>query len=156
MQDVPLLSELVSLAALGAVFAILFITISTALKEASLFRGKAAIVVALAVSVLCIVGLSQFLGPGTRTADVPLRNDKSGIGWHTILLPYTTLAIAILLVLLLSFLLKAFRGERLKRQLGDTEHRFKEPQLLKKRKEQEFTKRQRHLGPSKKEKTNVQ
>ena len=125
MQDVPLLSELVSLAALGAVFAILFITISTTLKRAALFRGKAAIVIALAVSVLCIVGLCQFLGPGDKTAEVPLRDDKSGIGLHIILLPYVTLAIAMLLALFLLFLLNAFRGERLKRYSKDTERRIK-------------------------------
>ena len=115
----------ISLVVLGAVFVILFITISTTLRQASLFEGKAAIVVALAVSVLCIVGLSQFLGPGTKTAAAPLIDDKSGIGWHTILLPYATLAIAILLVLLLLFLLNAFRGERVKRYSEDTERRIK-------------------------------
>ena len=133
MQDVPLV-------VLGAVFVILFMIISTTLKRAALFRGKTAIVVALAVSVLCIVGLCQFLGPGDKTAAVPLKEDKSGIGLHFILLPYATLAIAMLLALLLLFLRNAFRGERLKRPSTDHEHRIKEPKLQEKRHGQGLTK----------------
>ena len=118
MQDVPLV-------VLGVVFAILFITIFTTLKRASLFGGGTATIVALCVSLLCIVGLYLFLGPGDKTAAVPLKEDKSGIDLHTILLPYATLAIAMLLALLLLFLLNAFRGKRLKRYSKDTERRIK-------------------------------
>ena len=123
MQGIPVV-------VLGAVFAILFITIFTTLKRASLFGGGTAAIVALCVSLLCIVGLYQFLGPGHKTPELPVRDDKSGIGLHTILLPYATLAIAMLLALFLLFLLNAFRGERLKRYSKDTERRIKAQRIF--------------------------
>jgi ABC-type uncharacterized transport system permease subunit len=77
---------------------ILFVTISTALKQASLF-GRNASVVALCTTLLCMIGMSRTFLPAHVTKDLSGRSNPMGVDF--VLLPYATLGIAILLVLLL-------------------------------------------------------
>ena len=75
----PLL--LISLVAIGV---LLFVTILKVLREFSFFAGSTSVIASVCVTALCILGMREFLiGPGVRV----------------ILIPYTALALAILLLL---------------------------------------------------------
>ena len=87
-----------------AMFVIVFVVARGALKEVPLFSGAGSGIVAFCTAVLAVMGLLRFLGSpnqGMRTE----RTSGGGI-FDFILLPYATLAIAILLVLLLLALSK--------------------------------------------------
>ena len=106
-----LLSEPTTFLCLAAIFVILFeITVKT-LKEVSFFQKKTAVVVALCVSLLCIIGLYQSFFSINKTHGMSEKGDKNWV-LHFLLLPYTALALAILFLLLLLFVLKVFRGDR--------------------------------------------
>jgi len=105
------LSESTTFLCLAAIFVILFAIIAKTLKEMSFFQKKTAIVVALCVSLLCIIGLYQSFFTIDKTHEVVHQGDKIGI-LPFLLLPYTALALAILLLLLLLFALKFFQGDR--------------------------------------------
>jgi len=59
MKDVLPLSGFMSLIAVCAIFVILCTTISPALKQASLLKGKISAVVTLCVSLLCIMACKR-------------------------------------------------------------------------------------------------
>jgi uncharacterized membrane protein len=86
-----------------AIFVVLFATILRALKEMSLFTLGTSIVVALSVTVLCLIGLHHFLvsGENDKIASRHAAEIVGQTGIEIILLPYAALAIAILLCLLL-------------------------------------------------------
>jgi len=87
-----------------AMFVIVFVVARGALKQMPLFGDAGSWPVALCTAVLAVMGLLRFLGPpdpSTRTERTP----GGGI-FDLILLPYATLAIAILLVLFLLALSK--------------------------------------------------
>jgi len=106
------LSDVFLLVCAGAIFVILFVTIHQALKQMSLFRKKTSVVVAICVSLLCIIGLHQHFFATTDDIAITADGDKPVNGFNFLLLPYTALALAILLTLLLLFLFKKFGGER--------------------------------------------
>lgn len=103
MKDILLLSGLILLVTVCAIFTILFTTISMALKQASFFKGKISTIVALCVSLLSVIGMLRFLGLANG------ESSRSGRNFDVILLPYAALGIAVLLLLLIAFLLKIFR-----------------------------------------------
>jgi phosphotransferase system glucose/maltose/N-acetylglucosamine-specific IIC component len=98
----------------AAIFVILFATILRTLKEMSLFTPGTSAVVALAASVLCMMGLHHFLvsGEGGHTVSGRASEVTSQTGIEIILLPYAALAIAILLCLLLLAIARIFAGRR--------------------------------------------
>jgi uncharacterized integral membrane protein len=101
--------DMVVTAVLIAVFVMVFVVARGALKEVPLFGGNGSWPVAFCTAVLAVMGLLRFLGSpdqNTRTERTP-----GGI-FDFILLPYATLAIAILLVLLLLALGKVRLGNR--------------------------------------------
>jgi len=87
----------------AAIFVVLFATILRALKEMSLFTPGTTVVVALCVSLLCLIGLHHFLVSGQDSHAVSGRASEvtRQPGIEVILLPYAAMAIAILLCLLL-------------------------------------------------------
>lgn len=97
-----------------AIFVILFATILRTLKEMSLFTPGTSTVVALAASVLCLMGLHHFLlsGEGGHKVSGHASEINSQTGIEIILLPYAALAIAILLCLLLLAIARIFAGRR--------------------------------------------
>jgi amino acid transporter len=105
------LSEPTTFLCLAAIFIILFAIIAKTLQETSFFQKKTAVVVALCVSLLCIVGLYQSFFNIDKTHGMSEQSDKNG-ALYFLLFPYTALALAILLLPLLLFALKVFRGER--------------------------------------------
>jgi len=105
---------------LVAIFVLLFATILTALRQMSFFECKTTVIVALCVSILCIMGLHQtFLGTG-RTGEVAEKmvvetstqtsEKEDNFGLRVLLLPYSVLAIAMLLAVLL-LAIKTFISE---------------------------------------------
>ena len=154
MHSILLLADIVTVAAVGDIFVILFACIFAALKQGALFGRAATAIVATCVSLLCVVGLFGSFGLGNETSDTAHKNGMLGRNMEIILIPYEALAIAILLTLLFLFLLKVFGGKKLERYLKGTEQRIEKHRLRKKRKEQELTK-QRRSDASKKENTDV-
>ena len=77
------------------------------------------VIVALCVSLLCIIGLYQSFFTIDKTHEVVHQGDKI---WTLpfLLLPYTALALAILLLLLLLFVVRMFRGDRLIKRFRKT------------------------------------
>jgi hypothetical protein len=92
-----------------AMFVIVFVVSRGALKRMPLFGDAGSWPVALCTAVLAVLGLLRFLGsPGQGTN--PESTPGGGI-FDFILLPYATLAIALLLVLLLLALSKVWPGK---------------------------------------------
>ena len=94
-----------------AVFVIVLTTVHKTLQK-TLFQGRTTIVMALAVSVLCIVGMYQFLGTPGDSSSGPQTGNKTNVTLNYILLPYVALAVAILLSQLLLFASKILPCER--------------------------------------------
>jgi protein-S-isoprenylcysteine O-methyltransferase Ste14 len=124
------LSEPTTFLCLAAIFVILFAVIAKTLKEMSFFQKKTAIVVALCVSLLCIIGLYQSFFTIDKTHEVVHQGDKIGI-LPFLLLPYTALALAILLLLLFLFALKFYRGEREIKNFWKVESKIKKEHGIK-------------------------
>ncbi len=94
----------ISLAALGV---LIFVIILKALREYSFFRGRTAVIVAICVAILSIMGMYELLmspeRPLYRTPCYPYENankDEDG-GISVYLVPYAALGVAILLLVLL-------------------------------------------------------
>jgi hypothetical protein len=94
-----------------AVFTIVLATVYRTLQK-TLFQGKTAILMALAVSALCIVGMYHFLEIPGDSPNSQETGNKTNITLSYILLPYVCLAIAILLSQLLLFASKVLSGEK--------------------------------------------
>ena len=84
-------SGLMSFLLMAAIFIIIFLTIKTSLNHSSLFGKKTTVFVAVCVTALCLIGMSEYL---------------------LILLPFAALGIAILLTLLFLFLAGIFGSEK--------------------------------------------
>ena len=108
---------------LASIFVILFVTILKVLKEVSFFKGNTAVIVALCVSLLSIIGLSQLVAGGNSLQEVNNNVGRTGSILEFILLLYAALGIAILLLLLLRFIAKIFRSERVKKYSEETKRR---------------------------------
>lgn len=99
----------------GAIFLLVFAIILEVLRKVSLFNKTNTTLVALCVSLLCIIGLQRFLLPGSDGHELSDNGGGSGTGFDLILLPYAALAIAILVMSLLLFLSRIFRKRSKKR-----------------------------------------
>jgi len=95
--------------AAGAIFVLLFATTLEVLRKMSFFNRASVVVVALCVSLLSVIGLWRFLLPSGEGRELPGNGGGSGTGFDLILLPYASLAIAILVMSLLLFLSRIFR-----------------------------------------------
>ena len=94
----------------AAVFVIVLTTVHRTLQK-TLFKGRTAILMALAVSALCIVGMYQFLGGSVGASSSSNVENKTHVTLNYILLPYVALAVAILLSQLLLFASKILPGD---------------------------------------------
>jgi len=113
-------SQLTLLLCIAAIFVILFVTILKVLKEMSFFQGNTAVIVALCVSLLSIIGLAQIEAGGGGFQNINNNEGRAGGIMEFILLPYTVLGVAIILLLLLAFIAKKSRSERIKRYSEET------------------------------------
>jgi hypothetical protein len=98
-EFITLLPEVMVLVLLAAIFVVLLVTILKILRQVAFFQGKTAVVVALSVSTLCIVGLAQLLTVpgGTYNAAEVGRKTNGGVSY--LLLAYVALAIAAAVIL---------------------------------------------------------
>jgi hypothetical protein len=86
----------------AAVFVIVLTTVHRTLQK-TLFQGRTATLMALAVSALCIVGMYQFLGAPDDSSRGPETGNQTNVTLNYLLLPYLVLTVAILLSQLLLF-----------------------------------------------------
>jgi hypothetical protein len=100
---------------LMAVGVLIFVIILKTLKEMALFRGQTVVVVAVCVTLLCLLGMNDFLGnrgiplPGTPAPAAGSTGDRD---FHIplLLIPYAALGLSILALLLLMSIGRFFRS----------------------------------------------
>lgn len=83
------------------VFSILFVVIKNSLQNTTLFKGRTFVVLAVCVSLLCIIGLYRFFIVTDGTTEA-VRNEDEMLDPDFILLPYVALAISIFILWLIS------------------------------------------------------
>jgi nitrate reductase gamma subunit len=105
-----------------AIWGIIFISVWKALMQMSLFNGITAVIVALCVSLLSIIGMFTFVAGRNELQEVNGNGSSTGGSLNLILLLYAVLGIAILLLFLLRFIGKIFRSEKLKKYFEETKH----------------------------------
>jgi len=110
----------------AAVFVIVLTTVHRTLQK-TLFKGRTAILMALAVSTLCIVGMYQFLGGPVGASSSSNVENKTHVTLNYILLPYVALAVAILLSQLLLFASKILPSEESETIAKKTEPKLTKP-----------------------------
>jgi len=119
-------SEPMFFASMAAIFILLFVVIHRVLKEVSFFKGATAVIVALCVSLLSVIGLSQFIPGGDGLRAVRDNEGRTGGILDFILLLYAVLGIAIILLLFLKYIANLFRREEVKRYSKETKRGRKE------------------------------
>jgi ABC-type uncharacterized transport system permease subunit len=103
--------EFILLLSGAVIFVLLFVVIYKILKQMSIFRGLTSAIVAVCVSLLSVIGLSQFF----VIADVACKTtaNRRDITLDVILLPYTALAIAVILSLILMIFNRIFKNHKM-------------------------------------------
>ena len=116
-KPIYILHEFMLLLSGVVIFTILFVVIHKILKQMSIFQGPATVIVAICVSLLSVIGLSRFF----VIADVACKTteNRHDITLNFILLPYTALAFAIILVLLLSFVSRISKNHKMNKLRKD-------------------------------------
>ena len=95
------------------IFVLLLVITHKILKQMSIFRGTKTVIVAICVSLLSIIGLSRlFVITNANFSTTPNRCD---ITLDVIFLPYTALALTVILVLILLFINRTFRNHKMDR-----------------------------------------
>lgn len=114
----------------AGVFVLLFVAILHVLRQYSSFGHVTAVVAALCVSILCMIGLKHFLlsGEGIPTVVPYATKSDNQTGIEIILLPYIVLAIVIILVVLLLGLAKIFPSQITKGHRREAPHKATKPQ----------------------------
>lgn len=92
-----------------AIFIVLFVVIYNVLRE-NVFFQSGNILISLCVSVLCILGIHRMIAQG--------KYNSGGNGFNIILLPYATLGISILFLMLISKWAKIDRDNWRKKRKG--------------------------------------
>jgi hypothetical protein len=101
-----------------AFFGILFPIIHSILKQNKLFQGWSATVVAVCVTCLCLIGMYQTFFPDEMNEGPTEGIDQPGI--RPLLVPYTALGVAILLMLLLMWLGRILCRSKVKKLSANT------------------------------------
>lgn len=107
------------------IFVLLFVTILNVLKQTSIFRGATAVVVAICVSLLSVIGLSQFFVITEVSCETELNRHRFNFDLDFILLPYVALALSVLLILLFRFMRMIFRNNKTKHSRKEISHRMR-------------------------------
>ncbi len=120
-RSIFILHEFILLLSATVIFTIIFVIIHKTLKQMSIFQGSTTVVVAICVSLLSVIGLSRFF----VIADVACKTteNRRDISLDFILLPYTALALAIILVLLLLFVNRLSRNHRMNKSCKEISRR---------------------------------
>jgi len=116
-RSIFVLHEFMLLLSGMAIFTIIFVITHKTLKQMSIFQGPTTVLVAICVSLLSVIGLSRFF----VIADAACKTtaNRHDITLDFIILPYTALAFAIILVLLLSFVSRIFKNHRMNKLRKD-------------------------------------
>ncbi len=105
----PLLPHLVFTLCIVATWGIIFVAVYRAIAQASIFKGPPAKVLALCVSILCVLGLFK---PFICLDEAGQIFDRRGwIIMDTLLLVYGLLGLVIILSVIVRFVRKVFRGD---------------------------------------------
>jgi ABC-type uncharacterized transport system permease subunit len=95
-----------------ATFTILFVITLKILKQYSIFKGMTAVILALCISLLSVIGLSRLFVVADVTCEAAENTYKIDFTIGIILLPYTALGLAILFVILFRFVVRKFWNRR--------------------------------------------
>lgn len=116
-RPIFVLHEFILLLSGVVIFLILFVMIRKILKQMSIFQGPTALVMAVCVSLLSVIGLSLFF----VIADMSCKTttNRCDITLDFIFLPYVALALAMILVLLLLFVIRISRNHKMNKLRKD-------------------------------------
>ena len=107
------------------IFVLLFVTILNVLKQTSIFRGATAVVIAICVSLLSVIGLSQFFVITEVSCETEVNCHSFNFDLDFILLPYVALALSVLLILLFRFMRRIFRNNKTKHSRKEISRRMR-------------------------------
>ncbi len=100
MQELNvLLPGIMSVLSLAAILIVLLFTILRLLRAASFFQGKIAVIMAMCISILFIVGMSQLLVVPGGMPNIAEANPGASVAVNYLLLPCLALAVAAAVVL---------------------------------------------------------
>ena len=100
-----------------AILTILFVIIHRILKQMSIFQGPAAVIMAICVSLLSVIGLSRFFVITDVTCQTTA--NRRDITLDFILLPYTALALALILGLIFMLVNRISRNHKMNKSYKD-------------------------------------
>ena len=112
-----ILSEFILLLSVAAIFIVIFIVIHRVLKKTSFFKGFTSVVVSICVSLLSLAGLSRLFVISDVVSETSV--NRRDITFELILLPYSALVIAIILVVLLLSISNISKREQEKKPFKD-------------------------------------
>ena len=111
-KSASILQEFTLLISGTIIFVLLFVIILNVLKQISIFRGTTAVVVAICVSLLSVIGLSQFFLITEVSCETEENRHRFNFDLDFILLPYVALALSVLLMLLFRFVRTRSRNNK--------------------------------------------
>ena len=116
-RSIFVLHEFILFLSATVIFTIIFVIIHKTLKQMSIFQSPTTVLVAICVSLLSVIGLSRFF----VITDVACKTtaNRHDITLDFILLPYTALAFAIILVLILSFVSRISKNHKMNKLRKD-------------------------------------
>ncbi len=111
-ESINIFPQLLLLLCCVATFTILFVITLKILKQYSIFKGMTAVILALCISLLSVIGLSRLFIVADVTYEAAENTYKIDFTIGIILLPYTALGLAILFVILFRFVIRKFWNRR--------------------------------------------
>lgn len=122
-RSISVLHEFMLLLSGTIIFVIFFVTTLNVLKQMSIFQRTTAVIVAICVSLLSIIGLSRFFVVPDVTCETTA--NRCDITLDIILLPYTALALSIVLILFLRFVGRIFRNHKVNKSCEEIPRRIR-------------------------------
>jgi len=105
---------------------LIFVAVSRSLSQWGFFEGRTKTVMAVCVTVLCLIGMYQFIAlPHQGTDHLSENTPRERPGWwHALLLPYAVLGIVALLLPILSNRSLRLKDERRRPKRNDTNRKI--------------------------------
>ena len=122
-RSIFVLPEFILFLSATVIFTILFVIIHETLKQMSIFQGPAAVIVAICVSLLSVIGLYRFFIVPNVTCEITA--NRCEINLDFILLPYAALALTVILILFLLFVGRISRNHRANRSCKEITRRMR-------------------------------
>jgi NADH:ubiquinone oxidoreductase subunit 5 (subunit L)/multisubunit Na+/H+ antiporter MnhA subunit len=111
-ESIHIFHQLLLLLCCVATFTILFVITLKILKQYSIFKGMTAVILALCISLLSVIGLSRSFIVTDVTCEAAENTYKIDFTIDIILLPYIAIGLAIFFAILFRFVVRKFWNRR--------------------------------------------